>query len=108
MTSLLTLYETVQAITNVYDDSRIYLACDIARLLGSRWSFLRSKYIAETGTSNDLLRKVSLGADGVEKEHMALPEDFAKKHVSTWIPWALNEIKKEIDLLDKYFYHRSS
>lgn len=97
---LITLTETCQIILSA---SPKWLKDAVSRKLERRWSHARSKYMSETGEKPASLVKDSVDAYEVYKVRTALPLDVAFDNVSQWVPWAVDQVKKELVESITYF-----
>lgn len=102
---LITLTETCQVILS---SSPKWLKNAVYKNLQGRWTYLRDKYISEHSEDANILnmKKGSLDAYDVYEVRSALPYTVAFTNVQKWIPWALNEIRKEFDETVEYMYSK--
>lgn len=92
--TMITLPEICEIVLSGSPD---WIKYTVSKKLESRWSYLRNSYLNQNNSYHVNLVKDSCDAFGVVRKRKALPYLFAFQHVPTWIPWALHEIKKELD-----------
>lgn len=89
---LITLTEVCQILLSA---SPNWIKHAVCKKLETRWLHVRSKYISETCRTD--LFKDAANPFGNVRKRPALPYDYAVKYVQSWIPYAVNEIKKDVD-----------
>ena len=80
-------------------DTPTWLKYSIAQKISNKWRYLRTSYLMQHSSNTELMVKESCDAFGVLQKRIALPYKIAFDSVSSWIPGALTEIKKDVDTL---------